>query len=72
MEESVHFFNCGTCGELLDKRDIGTVLNHGWLNPETGKYECVPSADISFEIKTVHRKGDSIEYTKDKQPIHLN
>jgi hypothetical protein len=64
---------CPTCGKILDKRDPGQILSHGWMNKETGQYECPPDdGKVDIPYTSSHRVGDSIEWSKDKESRHLN
>lgn len=57
-----HQLKCEVCGEIIDMRDLGQVLSHGFN-------ECKPAqADYSTSKKV----GDNVEWTKDKKPLHLN
>lgn len=66
-----HQLKCETCGKVIDMRDLGQVLSHGMMNKETGRYEC-EEIDRDIPYSTSRKTGDSIEWTKDKQPIHNN
>lgn len=62
-----HQLICKGCGKVLDMRDP-SVLSHGWI--EDGKIVCYEEKEIEYsgskEVK------DSIFWTRDKVPIHLN
>jgi hypothetical protein len=65
-----HQFKCNTCGKIIDMRVLAQVAAHGIYNEETGKYECKEPGDV--EYKGSRQVGDSVEWTKDKKPNHLN
>ena len=58
QSESGHFFKCEGCGKVIDRRDLGQVFSHGWINKKTGKIEC--------SYQTSIRKGDNVAWTKTK------
>lgn len=57
-----HQLKCERCGEIIDKRDLGEVLTHGFN-------ECIP---VQTDYSTSKKVGDSVEWTKDKKRIDLN
>lgn len=58
---------CEGCGKILDMRDP-SILSHGWI--EDGKIVCYDEDPIPY--KCSKKIGDSILWTNDKKPIHLN
>ena len=64
-----HQLKCEGCGKMLDKRDI-SVLSHGWI--EGDKIVCYLDEWETWSYSKSKKIGDSIEWTKDKKPIHLN
>jgi hypothetical protein len=65
-----HALTCPTCGKTIDMRDLGQVLSHGVYNEATGKYECHEPVDVQYSSSK--KRGDSVEWTKDKKRIDLN
>jgi hypothetical protein len=65
-----HQHLCPTCGKIIDMRDLGQVLNHGQYNDNTGVYECHEAQDVQYTSSK--KVGDSVEWTKGKEPINLN
>jgi hypothetical protein len=64
--EEQHFQECNACGELYDMRDIGDVAFHGFDQClEGGEPKDIPYSSSK-------KVGESVEYTKDKQAVHLN
>jgi len=61
-----HQLKCKGCGKILDMRDA-SILAHGWI--EDGKIVCY---DDNIPYSTSVRVGDSVAWTKDKNPINLN
>lgn len=75
MIPAEHQLQCPTCGKTLDMRDLGQVLCHGYMNKETGKYECMTDEEIAaLDVKYSASKkvGDNVAWTKEKKPIGLN
>ncbi len=66
-----HQLECRTCGKILDMRDLGQVLAHGWWNESQGRYVCDDQPrDVEY---TASRKvGDQVEWSRDKKPTNLN
>lgn len=62
-----HQLKCEGCGKILDMRDTG-VLSHGWI--ENGVIVCYDEDPIPYS--TSKKVGDSVEWTKDKKPLHIN
>jgi hypothetical protein len=62
-----HQLKCDGCGKILDMRDP-SILCHGWI--EGGKIVCYDDEPISYSGS--QKVGDSILWTNDKKPIHLN
>lgn len=62
-----HQLKCEGCGKVLDMRDP-SVLSHGWI--EDGEIVCYDEIDIPYSSS--QKIGDSVQWTKDKKPIHLN
>ena len=62
-----HQLKCGGCGKILDMRDA-SILSHGWI--EKGEIVCFD--DVKVPYSSSKKKGDSLEWTKDKKPINLN
>lgn len=59
---------CEGCGKILDMRDP-SLLSHGWIEgDEIVCYEDDEPIKYSSSIKV----GESILWTVDKKPIHLN
>jgi len=58
---------CEGCGKILDMRDP-SILSHGWI--ENGKIVCYDEEPIKYSGS--QKKGDSVLWTADKKPIHLN
>ncbi len=70
-----HQLKCPTCGKIVDMRDLGQVLCHGFMNKETGKYDCMSDEEIAaldVQYSSSKKVGDSTEWTKDKKKIDLN
>lgn len=70
-----HQLTCPACGKDIDMRDLGTVLCHGFMNKETGKYECMSDEEIAaldVQYSSSKKVGASVEWTKDKKRIDLN
>lgn len=65
-ELTEHHFKCEACGAMYDRRDFGEMIHHNTAKCLTNE----PMADIPYN--TSRRKGDDIEWTKDKKPINLN
>lgn len=57
---------CTGCGQVLDMRDP-SCLGHGWI--EGDDIVCY-DADITYSRSK--EVGSSVEWTKEKEPIHLN
>ena len=55
-----HQLKCKGCGEILDMRDLGQVLSHGWI--EDGKIVCYPEVDIPHT--GCKKIGSHVEYLK--------
>jgi hypothetical protein len=62
---------CPTCGKMLDKRNPGQVLSHGWKNPQTDKYECSED-EMEIPYSTAKKTGDNVQWTKDGDKLDLN
>jgi hypothetical protein len=62
-----HQLKCDGCGKLLDMRDP-SILSHGWI--ENGLIECYDEDPIPYSSSI--KVGDSVQWTSDKKPIHLN
>ena len=62
-----HQLKCKGCGKILDMRDP-SVLFHGWI--EGGKIVCYDEEPIPYTGS--QKIGDSVYWTKDKEPINLN
>lgn len=73
--ENDHFTICPTCGAMIDMRNLGQVLSHGWFNKDTQRYEC-ETDDIVRALDamayTARRLGDPFEYRRDVGEIPLN
>lgn len=69
MIPTEHQIQCSTCERFFDARDLGQVMSHGVMNPETGEYEC---RAVEAPYSSSRNIGDSVEWTKDKRPIHNN
>lgn len=70
-----HQLVCPTCGKIIDMRDLGQVLCHGFMNKETGKYECMSDEEIAaldVPYSSSKKVGDSVEWSKGKERIDLN
>lgn len=70
MEKEIpkeHQLKCEGCGKVLDMRDP-SILSHGWI--VDGKIECYDEEPI--EYSSSKKIGDNIQWTADKNPIHLN
>lgn len=70
-----HQLKCPTCGKIIDMRDLGQVLCHGFMNKETGQYECMSDEEIAalnIQYSSSKKVGDSVEWTKGKKRIDLN
>lgn len=65
-----HQLQCPTCGQTIDMRDLGQVLAQGQYNANTGAYECQEAQDVQYTSSK--KVGDSVEWTKGKDPINLN
>jgi hypothetical protein len=61
---------CPTCGDRVDKRNLSQVLSHGWLNPDSGQYECGLEVKIPFSLAM--KVGDTVQWTEDLKRIDLN
>ena len=68
--EASHFYICEGCGKVLDKRDLGQVFSHGWINVNTGKIEC-SDVDLDIGYTISKRDGDAVAWTKEKRPVGL-
>ena len=62
---------CPTCGKILDKRNSGQILSHGWKNPGTGFYEC-PDEETEIPFSTAKKVGDNVQWTKDGDKLDVN
>ncbi len=62
-----HQLICDGCKKVLDMRDP-SILAHGWI--ENGIIVCYDEVDIPYSSS--QKIGDSIQYDKNKNPIHLN
>ena len=62
-----HQLKCEGCGEILDMRDT-SILSHGWI--EGGEIVCYDDEPIKYSSSK--KVGDSVLWTADKKPIHLN
>jgi len=60
-------FRCKGCGKILDMRDI-SILSHGWI--EDGIIICYEEKPIEYSSSM--KVGESIQWTSNKTPIHLN
>lgn len=69
--EQDHYEKCPTCGKLIDMRDLGQVFSHGWMNKETGKYEC-SDEEIVVPFSSSKKVGDSVQYFKNGMTENLN
>jgi hypothetical protein len=70
-----HALTCPTCGKIVDMRDLGQVLCHGFMNKETGQFECMSDEEIAaldVQYSSSKKVGDNVEWTKDKKPLNLN
>ena len=56
-----HQFKCKVCGQIVDCRDLGQVLEHEHNN-----------LDINPEYTGSKEKGKNIQWTKDKKSVNLN
>ena len=66
-----HQMECPTCGKVIDMRDLGQVLSHGYWNDTLKRYQCDDQpADVPYSSS--RKVGDATEWTKDKKPINLN
>lgn len=61
-----HQLKCEGCGKILDMRDA-SILSHGWI--EDGEIVCY---DDDIPYSGSQKIGESIFWTKDKQPIGLS
>ena len=52
---------CKGCGKVLDKRDLGQVLSHGWINENTGKIEC-KDVELKITYTSVKKVGDKVRW----------
>jgi hypothetical protein len=65
-----HFYTCEGCGKVLDKRDLGQVLSHGWINKKTGKIDCT-NAELQITYTSVKKVGDKVRWiTQNKRHRH--
>ena len=62
-----HQLKCEGCGKILDMRDP-SILSHGWI--EDGEIVCYDEEHIKYSSSK--KVGDSVLWTADKKPIHLN
>jgi len=62
-----HQLKCEGCGKTLDMRDP-SILSHGWI--ENDEIVCYEEEKIPYSSS--QKIGDSILWTTDKKPIHLN
>ena len=62
-----HQLKCEGCGKTLDMRDP-SILSHGWI--EDGEIVCYDEGPIPYSSSK--KIGDSVQWTVDKKPIHLN
>jgi hypothetical protein len=62
-----HQLKCEGCGKTLDMRDP-SILSHGWI--EYGEIVCYDEEPIPYSSS--QKIGDSVQWTSDKKPIHLN
>lgn len=61
-----HFYTCEGCGKVLDKRDLGQVLSHGWINEKTGKIEC-KDVELKITYTSVKKVRDKVEWITQKE-----
>ncbi len=62
-----HQLICEGCKKVLDMRDL-SILSHGWI--ENGTIVCYDEVDMPYSSSK--KIGESIQYDKNKNPIHLN
>ena len=65
-----HQLKCGGCGKILDMRNLGQVLSHGWI--ENGESVCYEE-EIDIEYAGCAKIGSPLYYPKgENKPINLN
>lgn len=60
-----------TCGKILDQRNLGQMLSHGWKNNDTGLYEC-QDEDMDIPFRSAKMERDSVQWMKKGKRIDLN
>lgn len=58
---------CKGCGKILDMRNPN-IMAHGWR--ENGKIVCYDGEPITYASSM--EKGGDVQWTAEKQPLHLN
>jgi hypothetical protein len=66
-----HQLLCSGCGRIIDMRDPGQVLSHGWV--EGDNIVCyLDDEQIVVPYTSSMKIGDNVEWIADKKPIPLN